>query len=115
LGYDLNETHEAIELTLYWRALKTPDDDYTVFTHLLDAAGVQRGGQDNPPVNGTYTTSLWLEGEVVEDTYTIPIPADAPPGEYTIEVGLYRFGTGERLPLSSGGDALRLATIEIAP
>ncbi len=115
LGYDLSQTSEAIELTLYWRALKTPDDDYTVFTHLLDAAGVQRGGKDNPPVNGAYNTSLWIEGEVIEDTYTIPIPADTPPGEYTIQVGLYRFDTGERLPLSSGGDALRLATIEIAP
>ena len=115
LGYDLNQTREAIDLTLYWRALKTPGDDYTVFTHLLDAASVQRGGKDNPPVNGTYSTSLWIEGEVIEDIYTIPIPAGAPPGEYTIEVGLYRFDTGERLPLSSGGDALRLATIEIAP
>jgi uncharacterized membrane protein len=115
LGFDLSQTSEAIELTLYWRTLKTPGDDYTVFTHLLDAAGVQRGGKDNPPVNGTYNTSLWIEGEVIEDTYTIPIPADAPLGEYAIEVGLYRFDTGERLPLSSGGDALRLVTVQLAP
>lgn len=119
LGYDLDRNKiragEPISLTLYWHALKTPDADYTVFTHLLDASGVQRGGKDNPPVNGTYNTSLWIAGEVVADRYAIPLDADAPPGEYTIEIGLYRFDSGARLPLSVGGDALRLAKIQVAP
>ncbi len=119
LGYDLDRSSlrpgQAIDLTLYWRALKPPDADYTVFTHLLDASGVQRGGQDNPPLNGTHNTSLWVAGEVIVDTYTIPLDGDAPSGEYAVEIGLYRFDSGARLPLSIGGDAMRLATIRVMP
>jgi hypothetical protein len=119
LGYDLDRTEmragESITLTLVWRALTTPDADYTVFTHLLDPSGVQRGGQDNAPLNGAYNTSLWIADEVIVDTYVIPLAADASPGEYTIEVGLYQFDSGARLPVSIGGDALRLAAIEVVP
>jgi hypothetical protein len=82
---------------------------------LLDASGVQRGGRDHPPVEGTYPTSLWIEGEVVVDAYDIPLDADAPAGPYTLEIGLYRFESGERLPLSIGGDALRLLTVQVGP
>jgi hypothetical protein len=119
LGYDLDRSEmragQAVTLTLYWRALKTPDADYTVFTHLLDSSGVQRGGRDNPPLNGTYNTSLWVEGEVIVDTYDIPLDANAPPGEYVIEAGLYQFDSGVRLSLSIGGDALRLMTLRVTP
>jgi len=119
LGYDLDRAQmqagESITLTLVWRALKTPDDDYTVFTHLLDPSGVQRGGKDNPPVEGAYPTSHWVADEVIVDTYHIPLDANALPGEYSIEIGLYRFESGTRLPLSIGGDALRLTTIEVKP
>ena len=29
-------------------------------------------------------------GRVVEDLVTLTVPVDAPPGEYTVEVGMYR-------------------------
>ncbi|HLF29392.1 MAG TPA: glycosyltransferase family 39 protein [Anaerolineae bacterium] len=119
LGYDLDrntlQPGGAITLTLVWRAVKSPDTDYTVFTHLLDAAGVQRGGKDSPPVNGAYPTSLWIADEVIADTLVIPLNADAPPGEYTLEIGLYQLESGARLPLSAGSDALRLTTLQVAP
>jgi 4-amino-4-deoxy-L-arabinose transferase-like glycosyltransferase len=119
LGYAVDRSTlragESLHVTLYWRALRTLDRDYTVFTHLLDASGVQRGGRDHPPVAGTYPTSLWIEGEVVVDAYDIPLDADAPAGPYTLEIGLYRFESGERLPLSIGGDALRLLTVQVGP
>jgi hypothetical protein len=119
LGYDVDREQlragESLTLTLVWRALTAPDSDYTVFTHLLDPAGVQRGGKDNAPVNGAYNTSRWIAGEVVVDTYRIPLEAGAPPGEYTIEIGFYRFDSGARLPSSLGGDALRLTTIRVVP
>ncbi len=119
LGYELDRASlkagESITLTLVWRALRPPDADYTVFTHLLDTSGAQRGGKDSAPRDGTYNTSLWAANEVIVDTYVIPLDANAPPGEYTIEIGLYRFESGARLPPSTGGDALRLATIRVEP
>ncbi|MBE9506823.1 MAG: hypothetical protein IMY86_02130, partial [Chloroflexi bacterium] len=48
------------------------------------------------PRGGTYPTLQWLPGEVVEDSYTIPVPPDAPPGEYTLRVGMYNAANDER-------------------
>jgi hypothetical protein len=36
-------------------------------------------------------------GERVRDEYQIPIEADAPAGEYELEIGMYEPVTGERL------------------
>jgi hypothetical protein len=73
------------------------DVDYTVFTHLLDPENQRVAGQDNPPVSGTYPTTLWVPGEIITDPYPIALPADLPPGNYTIEVGFYVAETGLRL------------------
>ena len=99
-GYQLDRTGEAIKLTLIWRSLKTIDEDYTVFTHVLDQTGQLIGGKDNPPVNGTYPTSHWMPGEYVTDEYVIPVN---PPEGFAIEVGLYDPETGARL-----GETVRL-------
>ncbi len=113
VGYNLDRTTDAITLTLIWRGLKSIDQDYTVFTHVLDSSGKQIGGQDNQPVNGTYPTSQWAAGEYVIDPHEINLAKVAEPahaqlstGElvgrqapqgYTIEVGLYDPETGARL------------------
>ncbi|MDY7040571.1 MAG: hypothetical protein SVX38_06895, partial [Chloroflexota bacterium] len=47
--------------------------------------------------DGVYPTDRWSGGEVVDDDYAIHVPADAPPGEYRLEVGMYDWVTGERL------------------
>jgi hypothetical protein len=56
---------------------------------------------------------------VVTDTYAIALPGDTPPGEYPIEVGLYRAETGARLPVAingqAAGDAARLTPLLIGP
>jgi hypothetical protein len=121
LGYDLDREEvrpgESIHLTLIWRSLREMDTSYTVFTHVLDQAEQIRGQQDNPPVAGTYPTTLWVPGEVVVDRYDIAIRADTPPGMHVIEVGLYDPATLQRLPVldPSGalGDRILLGQIEI--
>jgi len=109
LGYDLSAHQlrpgDTLELTLYWHALTEPEEDYTVFTHLLGesynpATGNFLWGQkDSQPLDGTYPTSRWLENEVVVDRYAITVQPDAPPGLYRIEVGMYLLETGQRLPV----------------
>jgi hypothetical protein len=36
---------------------------------------------------------------VIVDRYAIPIDAEAPPGAYTVEIGMYEPATGVRLPV----------------
>jgi len=122
LGYDLeSETVQAgdsLRLRLYWRALSGMAESYTVFTHLLDGQGQVWGQKDNPPMEGRYPTTLWVAGEVVSDEYAVPVRDDAPAGEYTIEVGMYRLETGERLPILDGegqvmGDRVLLGSVTV--
>lgn len=103
LGYDLATTlvrpGETVALTLYWQALRAPEEDYTVFVHLLDEGGALHGQRDRPPADGERPTSDWAAGEVVADDVLLPIPDDAPPGRYRLQVGLYLPASGERLPV----------------
>jgi hypothetical protein len=70
-----------------------------VFTHLLGPDGKLWGQQDNVPVQGTYPTTAWLPGEVVEDAYAIKVLAGAPSAQYALEIGMYDPTTGDRLPV----------------
>ena len=95
----LNEPSER--LSLVWQASPQVLTDYTVFVHLVDAAGNRLAGVDGqPPV----PTSQWARDEVVIDERVVPIPDDLPAGDYWLAVGLYHLDTGERLPIfdSSG-------------
>jgi hypothetical protein len=105
LGYTIQSGFHpgnTIYLTLFWQALAKMDQNYTVFTHLVDGEGRLWGQKDNSPVDGFYPTSQWEEGEIVRDQYDIDISAEALPGEYQLEVGMYRAETGERLAITDG-------------
>jgi len=93
---------EQVRLTLYWQALQRMSVDYTVFVHLVAPDGRIVAQADRQPQNYTYPTHWWAAGEVVPDTFTLNVPTDAPPGPYRLRVGLYRAGTGQRLPIVSG-------------
>jgi hypothetical protein len=90
---------ETVQLTLEWEAMRTMDEAYKVFVHVLGSNGLPVAQQDNEPQNGTYPTTRWQQGERVSDPYAIALPADLMPGEYAVEVGLYRISDLTRLPV----------------
>lgn len=108
-----------VGLTLYWRALKESDVDYTVFTHLLDAQQRVRGQVDAQPGGGSLPTGGWAAGEVIEDRYQIPLDAAAGQGRYDLEVGLYDARSGQRLPVTlpdgTTSDRVVLTSVVAAP
>jgi len=107
-GYDARSTNNQIDLTLYWQALAQPPHAYTIFAHVSDANGQAVGQWDNMPVRNQSPTSCWRPGEYVNDPYTINLTPNAR-GPFTVEVGLYRLETSERLPLSNAaGTSVRL-------
>jgi len=103
LRYDLDRRQlrpgEALELSLTWQCLRKMDEDYTVFVHILGKEQRIWGQEDVWPVHGTYPTSQWKEGEIIEDIHSVRLSYEAPPGEYQIEVGLYLLSTMARLPV----------------
>jgi mannosyltransferase len=128
LGYDLPvavvEPGGVVELTLYWQTSRPVPDRYKVFTHLLgetwNAAGENFlwGQVDSEPASGQARTTLWTPGVTVVDPYEIPVAADAPPGLYALEIGMYGLVDGTRLPIYDGegrslGDAILLGQVEV--
>jgi hypothetical protein len=99
----LGFTRTADQLTLYWQAETAPRADYTVFVHLLDAAGQVVAQADAPPAAGRYPTSLWDSDEIIIDERTLPA---VPSGPHTLAIGLYRPDTGERLPAAGFVDGV---------
>ncbi|MER3400363.1 MAG: hypothetical protein C4313_04390 [Thermoflexus sp.] len=101
-GFWLEPTAAGLEVLLLWRALRPPDRDYVVFTHLLDPSGRLVGQHDRPPLP---PTSRWRPGGIYPAVYQIPLPSGREAGPYTLRVGLYRPDTGERLPGPDEGGA----------
>ena len=124
-GYDLVpdelQTGDQIRLRLSWSRVADggqeaafPERDYTVFVHLLDAAGRRVAQGDGVPgYLGAVPTTLWQPGVPVLDEHVVALPDDLPSGEYSLLIGWYDYQTGQRLPSSQGGDSLLVTEIEI--
>jgi 4-amino-4-deoxy-L-arabinose transferase-like glycosyltransferase len=121
LGYNVDDTvrtGEALRLTLYWQCVRQMDESYTVFAHLLDEENLIRGQQDRIPAGGEAPTTGWVQGEVITDEYLIAVDAQAPAGEYVLEIGMYDANTMERLPAYDAqgapqGDRMLLETVQV--
>ena len=99
---------QSFSVRLVWVASAVVDADYTVFMHLINPNGELIAQSDQVPESGFYPTSSWALNDLVEDTYTLQLPANLPTGKYRLLVGWYRPETGQRLPLSNSSDVLEL-------
>ncbi|MBU0494218.1 MAG: hypothetical protein KKA73_04260 [Chloroflexi bacterium] len=97
---------DTIHLTLYWQVVRPVTEDYTVFTHAIDAQPRQWAGRDNPPVQGTRPTSSWRVGELIADEYELVLDSQTPAGLVELEAGMYEPVNGQRLMVHtrSGAD-----------
>jgi hypothetical protein len=108
-----NITKQPINLTLFWQAKAIPATDYTVFVHLLDPDGNLIAQFDSPPAGGAYPTSLWDSGEIIVDKHHLH---ELSPGHYTLQIGLYRPDTDERLTVAGSVDgAITLLVFAVQP
>jgi len=120
LGYDIDpdkpRTREGMVVTLYWRALSEMEENYTIGVHLVGPNYEPYGGRDSYPARGNYATTLWKEGDIIQDTYWLRIPRSFPvPGEGSVEVTVYLHDTGERLPIVNPPGETRADSIRLGP
>lgn len=90
-------------LNLYFHVLGETDVNYTIYVHVMDGDRLVHTW-DHMPGQDKYLTSLWEPGEYIEDQLWVDLPADIPPGEYQVRMGLYNLQTGERLPVRVGDE-----------
>ena len=104
VGYEIAPASEETIVDLLWAAEKTPTRAYKTFLHLVDADGQIVAQQDSclggvapdatcAPITG------WNAGDVIRQRLRLPLTQ----GDGQFYVGLYHPETGERLPLSAGG------------
>jgi len=83
-----------LSVGLTWQALQPIPANYNLSLRLKDPSGRQIAARDLQPHYGFYPTSLWTPGVRVEDSLSLPIPEDTPPGGgYTLEVIVYPVST----------------------
>ena len=89
----------TLPVQLRWQGLADMAQDYTVFLQVLDDQDQIVGQVDAWPLQGTYPTSRWQAGEIVDDVYEIQLSGDRPPGNYRLQAGFYLLATLRRLPV----------------
>ncbi|MBI4788939.1 MAG: hypothetical protein HY782_18055 [Chloroflexi bacterium] len=108
VGYRIENAGEirspaALQVRLYWRPLEKIENDLRVFVHLADANDRVVAQQDGVPANGIWPTPDWLPGELIVDTYQLQI--NAPPGTYSLVVGMYNPATLVRVAATDSTSA----------
>ena len=88
---------QTLTIHLYWEAISHSTESYIVFVHLLDEAGNLVSSHDGSPRDGSFPTTTWLSGDLIEDNHPLQLDADLPAGVYQLTVGFYLPETGERL------------------
>lgn len=98
-GARAEQDGDELRLTLDWLVTDDFAEDYTTFVQLFDASGRQLAPQgDGRALNGDFSPRWWRKGDLIlNDAYTIELPADITPGNYTIKFGLYN-KAGARMP-----------------
>jgi hypothetical protein len=122
VGYDYSVTRagqgKGFAARLLWQTLHPPAADYTLLVELVDARGKVWRDWRHTPADGRAPTRTWAAGQLVRDQVDLVIPADAPPGEDTLQVRLsWLRPDGSRLPvrrwLFPSGDSLTLPGVRV--
>ena len=105
---------DTVEIYLRWQVVAPPGPVlFHHFAHLGDPSRPPLAQADGPVMGGQYPSALWAAGEVFDETVSLVIPAGIPPGEYPINVGLYDYNSGNRLPLVAGGERMAADVLEV--
>ncbi|MFN8597635.1 MAG: glycosyltransferase family 39 protein [Anaerolineae bacterium] len=117
VGYNVNSSPITIDTPLrfglYLEATGRIDNNYQIFTHLVDASGALIAQADHIAGADSYPTSLWRPGNLFLNRFEIVVPMGTAPGEYRVVVGLY--DSIGRLKLADGGDQINLFPITLNP
>ncbi len=94
LGYTLPsqdlEPGAITFVTLFWKPLVQPREDYEVFIQLWDDEQRSLSGAHDFPWGGMYRTRIWQPDEVVVTHHWIEVSPDLGVGRYSLVAGLFR-------------------------
>jgi hypothetical protein len=106
------QQNDSLRLNVIWQPLRPFSQNLKVFVHLVDASGKVLAQYDGYPQAGAYPTLDWAPGELIEDSYPLLLPADAPAGPYRVYLGLYDEATLTRLPVPTDSEGRVILNVE---
>ena len=120
LSHDLRNDFNAIELQSAYIGELAQDQELTSEIKRLRevVSGMNSTLQLLSKAVGEVTPNLvsYPAGEFVTDMRALTLPADAPPGEYTLWAGMYDPATGDRLTTDEFPEGrVRLGTVRVGP
>ncbi|NOZ50739.1 MAG: DUF2723 domain-containing protein [Chloroflexi bacterium] len=86
----------SARLTLRWLVHKAPAFDFKISARLLTPQGDLLVQKDDFPVHNSYPPTFWRPGDIVIDSYDLPLPPTAPP-TLTLLVILYNPHDGSEI------------------
>lgn len=96
---------ETIAFNLNFQAIQPVAGNYHLFIHLYGTPSPYEGGpiwtQIDSPICPSYPMVLWQPFETINQQFELLLPADMPPGDYTLVTGLYKSPDGPRLSLTA--------------
>jgi hypothetical protein len=108
-----------LETQLLWGAVQHPTNYYAMYFHLFSEKTGEIGTAINgrPPVSEERPTISWTVPDelLVGPRTRWSLPADLPPGDYQLWLGVYEPTGGTRLTLPDGKDHDVLAKVSISP
>jgi hypothetical protein len=100
VGYDLprptGQPGKLVPLTFYLYVTQPQTQPVSVFVHLYGPGGQVLAQADQVDPLLFYPTTRWPLGQPQIDELSLALPADLPPGQYTLAMGLWNRATGER-------------------
>lgn len=119
LGYDMEQRADSIVLTFYWQMVGDPvEEEFSTIVNLADLDGYPPVSQTTTPIQTAFPVSSWAPGTTIKERMLLPIPPGTPPGDYTLDVGLYSAYTGHSATAYDGagspvGTAIPIGTVAI--
>jgi hypothetical protein len=104
-----------VSLKLTWIARSSPQRDFTAFVQIVNPATQTRiAAVDQIPFESTFPPRLWQDGEIVDESQTLLLPATFDPGRYVLLVGAYyNLGAGGIEPIGAQSATASGASIAI--
>jgi 4-amino-4-deoxy-L-arabinose transferase-like glycosyltransferase len=104
IGYTFDEVAsvptEAQRVTLYWRALAPMSRDYVLALYSFVRDEFELDKIDTWPGRGLAPTSQWVAGQILADTYHLPIAGHAPvPSLLYLRLGVWEGRSTNTAPL----------------
>ena len=106
---------QTLDYIFYWRADAGVDENYHGFVHLLDHTRRAALQYDKTAGSLPAPSRLWNAFYPQPDGYRFVIGAETPGGLYHPIVGLYRFGDGQRLPITDAAGQLLGTELALPP